>query len=687
MAQVPTLDQPQVSQQVGPVGPQQVNSQGANPLLAGAQATGDLAQHAMAIQGTMNQIAANDRASTVVPEMDQLVSNYKTNNMGIYAAINAPEVLGKLKDSLAAGGQGLSLDAQVNYDAAARRAYSFAVSDVTRHVTTQTDAAQKASNVAAMDISVGTAQKAYNQFGPDSAQFHDAIGAIGQQTAKSIGPNGIGVDPNSDAGRQALTHNVGQVFFNLAKDKIDQGDYLGAKGIVDTHINDMTTAQYQALQGPLGVQQKQYEVQGHVNNILSGITPGQPGQPADMVHAITTAVPGAVVTSTTRTPEQNAAANGVPNSHHLNGTAADLTPAPGETLEQLAARIQASGIPGLKVITEGPGAKNSTGSHVHVQWDARMQTAQPFTMAANEDVDAAKNRGLAAAFDYTQKYLQGNPVEANAVMRAAEQQINMRVSIVRDNQNAMLHAVELEAAGQNGRPAPIDEADLVSRPGMAAAIASLPPAGRAQIPYMIGRAATLPASLTQRNNAETLVGLFNTNPMQAAQVDFTKQDLASSDRIKLQVEATQIQKKANEVERNTKTMLSAPGVAQYINMTFPGEEGARLTNPGYQQFVGAMVGKTKAFISDPANGGKYPSAQDYSNFATQLAQERKTGGFPFGSMVLGGTTEPGYTVPEATKALITKLYTDKGTKPTEADIAYMYNTRPDYFDKAAGVKK
>ena len=72
-----------------------------------------------------------------------------------------------------------------------------------------------------------------------------------------------------------------------------------------------------------------------------------------------------------RTPEENTAATGVPNSAHLyaNGDRAiDIKPQNGQSLSQLAGAVQAK-MPGAKVLVENVGAKNSTGPHVHVQWD------------------------------------------------------------------------------------------------------------------------------------------------------------------------------------------------------------------------------------------------------------------------------------------------------------------------------
>lgn len=95
----------------------------------------------------------------------------------------------------------------------------------------------------------------------------------------------------------------------------------------------------------------------------------------DTVSDVLGAVPGARPTSTFRTPERQAqlvaewertgrrGQRPATNSHHSRGTpenpgAVDLTPAPGETMAQLHARVRASGVNTLELLNEG--------DHVHV---------------------------------------------------------------------------------------------------------------------------------------------------------------------------------------------------------------------------------------------------------------------------------------------------------------------------------
>jgi hypothetical protein len=79
--------------------------------------------------------------------------------------------------------------------------------------------------------------------------------------------------------------------------------------------------------------------------------------------AITSAIPGARVTSGLRTPEDNARVDGVPNSQHLSGTALDLVPPPGVGMGEFAQQLRATVPPGTEIIPEG--------DHVHIEWGGR----------------------------------------------------------------------------------------------------------------------------------------------------------------------------------------------------------------------------------------------------------------------------------------------------------------------------
>lgn len=103
-----------------------------------------------------------------------------------------------------------------------------------------------------------------------------------------------------------------------------------------------------------------YSTQGLGNN-APAISPDA------LLGTIKQAFPGAQITSAVRTPTENAAATGVPNSAHLTGHAVDFVLGSEAEMQAAADRINGQGLPGVRALYEGPGAKNSTGPHVHVQ--------------------------------------------------------------------------------------------------------------------------------------------------------------------------------------------------------------------------------------------------------------------------------------------------------------------------------
>jgi len=112
--------------------------------------------------------------------------------------------------------------------------------------------------------------------------------------------------------------------------------------------------------------------------------PGVPGVPnaraavpgafgAAIDQAVSAAIPGARVSSGARTPAQNVAANGVPNSFHGSDNARDYDSFPGMTLAQGAAALKQILEPqGFQVIFGGPDHRD----HVHVEPGPSLATSR-----------------------------------------------------------------------------------------------------------------------------------------------------------------------------------------------------------------------------------------------------------------------------------------------------------------------
>jgi len=92
----------------------------------------------------------------------------------------------------------------------------------------------------------------------------------------------------------------------------------------------------------------------------------------DTVRDVLGAVPGATPTSTFRDPATNRRVGGAANSFHTRGTpddprAVDLVPAPGESMDQLEARLRSSGLNTVELLNEG--------DHIHVAVDGQPREA------------------------------------------------------------------------------------------------------------------------------------------------------------------------------------------------------------------------------------------------------------------------------------------------------------------------
>lgn len=134
--------------------------------------------------------------------------------------------------------------------------------------------------------------------------------------------------------------------------------------------------------------------------------------PVKLADLVTGHIPGALITSTDRTPGKNAAVDGVANSEHLTPDhAVDFTL--GSEAEMQAAAAHINQQPGLRAVYEGPGSAHSTGPHVHVQ---RVEGAAPATPAATAAPAAPGYRTLYTAPDAPPQWRsdgQGNLINKN----------------------------------------------------------------------------------------------------------------------------------------------------------------------------------------------------------------------------------------------------------------------------------
>jgi hypothetical protein len=131
--------------------------------------------------------------------------------------------------------------------------------------------------------------------------------------------------------------------------------------------------------------------------------------PGQLSKFVTDTFPGAIITSGQRTPSQNAAIGGTPNSAHLDNRAQDFVfklpnGAPDlQRMEETARQFNANAPPGVKMLYEGPGAKNSTAPHLHIQQTAVAgggQQLRPIIQGALKPIGHQASDDEKAAFGY-----------------------------------------------------------------------------------------------------------------------------------------------------------------------------------------------------------------------------------------------------------------------------------------------
>ena len=131
--------------------------------------------------------------------------------------------------------------------------------------------------------------------------------------------------------------------------------------------------------------------------------------PGQLSKFVTDNFPGAIITSGQRTPSQNAAVGGAPNSAHLDNRAQDFVfklpnGAPDlQRMEETARQFNANAPPGVKMLYEGPGAKNSTAPHLHIQQTAASgggQQLRPIIQGEAKPTGHQASDAEKAAFEY-----------------------------------------------------------------------------------------------------------------------------------------------------------------------------------------------------------------------------------------------------------------------------------------------
>ncbi len=199
---------------------------------------------------------------------------------------------------------------------------------------------------------VTSAQDA-RRFADDPVQFETHL----ETGLSEIRSRGATEGWGADVVRAEEAEYKSNVYAGIVSDKA-VADPLAAKEWLDSHRSDIDPAKVRDLDNALEPAVMGQWADQEADSIRGIASPPGPLVGKVIEDRITAAVPGVIVTSRDRTPEENERVGGVKNSYHLTGQARDLAPPKGMTMAQLEASAKAA-LPGYQVINEG--------DHIHVE--------------------------------------------------------------------------------------------------------------------------------------------------------------------------------------------------------------------------------------------------------------------------------------------------------------------------------
>jgi hypothetical protein len=423
--------------------------QGLGKTLGGA--ANQLMAHAVQEQGLANEHEAT-MAELELAKIGGEISNKYKSLEGLDAA-NAREkvvadymtVNNKIRERMTNDA------ARRAYDQVAGRRISFAVQDINSYASQQKKSAYKAGQIAALNQFIKDAGASASNPEEFNYAMQSAVFAINtlftapeygdfQSVPAKTGKDGrLQFDIETEQGRVA--QHTYDNYLDTAMDKVytDAVDTIStsagvikADEFLQASRENISIATYNKLSKSLSVPLKTFytrEIADQQYNkadieykasLSGGMSTSQ--QLADIV---TKGLPGAVITSRGRTPEQNEKVNGVPNSFHLSNNAIDFTPPKGTTKDQIIALFKSKGITPTEVIDE-----MATKNHFHVAH--KTDSSEGYSTFADY-VGANWSRLVREAEDESYKRDPGNVVLAEQARRHTEQRLG---DVIREQQYA-----------------------------------------------------------------------------------------------------------------------------------------------------------------------------------------------------------------------------------------------------------
>ncbi len=649
MPTAPTVDAPSVMPSGSPV---QVS---APPQAFGASVVGGaledagkvlgvgsdmLAKHAELQANLDASAAANDQAVNLSQQQDNLTLKYRTDNPGMKAEAALPAYYAALDDQrLKIRSTLQSPLAQKMFDAQTRlQQEKLQISNAT-----WASGEVKQSRVASWKSFLD------NQSRGTTLDTIDQQAATIEPTLRAWATQEGWSEEQVTAARSAWIGNTAYSLANGVAGKFpDQ-----AKATLDKYGQYMNPQERGVLQNQIQSSLDSHAMAGVADEYFAGSgRTAANAHGAPLTATVAQLFPGANVTSTLRTPQQNAAAGGVANSEHLIPDGAIDFTLPNEGAMRNAV-AQINQMPGLRAIYEGPGAAHSTGPHVHIQ---RTDLTPQQSLDAKEQ-DAPHVLAAIAA----DPRLRGDPILING----AQRQYLSNLSQAREVQN-----VATKGAFDRLYTAMIDNniQDVNQLPtayqGANADYASLPEASKMALQRQAGSAANM-WTPERDQNWQRLYGMSINNPGDFAKVDLTQYQLTHANRDTLFKQQQQIIGKKATQQANVTSALSLEPVKQALAK----RPDLKPDSPEYDQFTGAFAERMQEHMD--AHNGKI-GAEDKARIAISLLGSKPAGNY-IGPFRVGNTTMPAFSIPEnEANTIRTQVEPHIGRKLTDYEVGQLY---------------
>lgn len=563
-------------------------------------------QHAEQVQAINNKVVADQRAIDYSAASDALVADYRSNNLGMAAYDNMPEVYSKLEDLRAKSAQDLTPDAQVLYNSSSRAQLARAQSSIRDFGVTQ----RKASVVNTSQARIANAEDAAAGSEPGTPQFDAQLSTIAGEWAWRQLPGTMGLSP--EEAEQGLRQSIGKVWTSKIRGAIDSGDYPSAQSTYDAHSDEMTLEQKVAVQGAMKVGANAFEA-NKVARDWPNITASAPGTAGSVDESrarteLEELFPGVKVTSGYRTTAHNAEVKGAANSYHTRGTgqAIDFVVPPSVTKEDVRTQLKLRGLPIVELL--GPGDKGHS-DHIHWAFGDGKPSARVAAVTPTSDPDRYLVENEKAAQAYVDTHYASNPTLGATVYNSIMAKVNTDARMLRIDANDRFD--KLGTAVLQSDSASIAQLST-AYPGAASDMANLTLSQRRQLEVMF-RANANELTPERKANLEGLDEMRKQNPAKFAKEDLSAHDLPANSILSLQKMQNTILAKGQKIAAAdtlaTKALASPLGRQTLLNL------GIKSADPDgkYWQFSGALSTEIEAYAAAHGDKPPVPGSREMNN--------------------------------------------------------------------------